>query len=154
MSKTAKARNATSGSPFDIDEMDVEPTVAFVGAGVGGAIRHGMNMGIGRLMGTHFPWHTFVINISGSLVIGEKGSIYSDSDYHGTYTLLPARYAALDGAFLVQAASGGAALAAGTSLKNVDGTSLIGARLVAGCSRLFCCLIVGGCLCHVQHSCK
>ena len=44
--------------------------VVFVGAGVGGAIRHGMNMGIGRLMGTHFPWHTFVINIVGSLVMG------------------------------------------------------------------------------------
>jgi len=26
---------------------------------------------------------------SGSLVIGEKGSVYSDNDYHGTYTLLP-----------------------------------------------------------------
>ena len=44
--------------------------VVFVGAGVGGAIRHGLNMGIGRLMGTHFPWHTFAINIVGSLVMG------------------------------------------------------------------------------------
>ena len=44
--------------------------VVFVGAGVGGAIRHGMNIGVGRLMGTHFPWHTFVINIVGSLVMG------------------------------------------------------------------------------------
>jgi CrcB protein len=44
--------------------------VVFVGAGVGGAIRHGLNMGIGRVMGTHFPWHTFAINIVGSLVMG------------------------------------------------------------------------------------
>jgi len=44
--------------------------VVFVGAGIGGAIRHGLNMGIGRLMGTHFPWHTFAINIVGSLVMG------------------------------------------------------------------------------------
>ena len=44
--------------------------VVFVGAGVGGAIRHGMNIGIGHLLGTHFPWHTFVINIVGSLVMG------------------------------------------------------------------------------------
>jgi len=44
--------------------------VVFVGAGVGGAIRHGMNIWVARLIGTHFPWHTFVINIVGSLVMG------------------------------------------------------------------------------------
>lgn len=44
--------------------------VVFVGAGVGGAIRHFMNIHVARLMGTHFPWYTFVINISGSLVMG------------------------------------------------------------------------------------
>ena len=44
--------------------------VVFVGAGVGGAIRHAMNIWVAQLMGTHFPWHTFVINVSGSLVMG------------------------------------------------------------------------------------
>jgi CrcB protein len=44
--------------------------VVFVGAGIGGAIRHGMNIWVARLLGTHFPWHTFVINILGSLVMG------------------------------------------------------------------------------------
>ncbi len=44
--------------------------VVFVGAGIGGAIRHAMNIWVARLMGTHFPWHTFLINISGSLVMG------------------------------------------------------------------------------------
>jgi CrcB protein len=44
--------------------------VVFVGAGVGGAIRHGTNIWVARLLGTHFPWHTFVINIVGSLVMG------------------------------------------------------------------------------------
>jgi|SRR6185436_12809237 len=44
--------------------------VVFVGAGVGGAIRHGMNIWVARLLGTHFPWHTFAINITGSLVMG------------------------------------------------------------------------------------
>ena len=44
--------------------------VVFVGAGVGGAIRHAMNIWVARFMGTHFPWHTFVINITGSLVMG------------------------------------------------------------------------------------
>jgi CrcB protein len=44
--------------------------VVFIGAGVGGAIRHAMNIWVARFMGTHFPWHTFAINISGSLVMG------------------------------------------------------------------------------------
>ena len=44
--------------------------VVFVGAGVGGTIRHGMNIWVARLLGTHFPWHTFVINIVGSTVMG------------------------------------------------------------------------------------
>lgn len=44
--------------------------VVFVGAGIGGAVRHGMNIWVARFMGTHFPWHTFFINILGSLVMG------------------------------------------------------------------------------------
>ena len=44
--------------------------VVFVGAGIGGSIRHGMNIWVAHFLGTHFPWHTFVINILGSLVMG------------------------------------------------------------------------------------
>jgi len=44
--------------------------VVFIGAGVGGSIRHGMNIWVARLLGTHFPSHTFIINIVGSLVMG------------------------------------------------------------------------------------
>lgn len=44
--------------------------VVFVGAGVGGVIRHGTNIGVARLLGTHFPSHTLIINIVGSLVMG------------------------------------------------------------------------------------
>ena len=44
--------------------------VVFVGAGVGGTLRHAMNIWVARLMGTHFPWHTLVINITGSLIMG------------------------------------------------------------------------------------
>lgn len=44
--------------------------VVFVGAGIGGAARHGMNIWVARLMGTHFPWHTLAINILGSIVMG------------------------------------------------------------------------------------
>lgn len=44
--------------------------VVFVGAGIGGSVRHGMNIWVAHFLGTHFPWHTFVINILGSLVMG------------------------------------------------------------------------------------
>jgi CrcB protein len=44
--------------------------VVFVGAGIGGSIRHGLNIWLARLLGTHFPSHTFIINIVGSLVMG------------------------------------------------------------------------------------
>jgi CrcB protein len=44
--------------------------VVFMGAGVGGALRHGMNIWVAHLLGTHFPWHTFLINILGSLAMG------------------------------------------------------------------------------------
>jgi CrcB protein len=44
--------------------------VVFLGAGVGGAMRHAMNIWIARFAGTHFPLHTLVINVSGSLVMG------------------------------------------------------------------------------------
>ena len=44
--------------------------VVFVGAGVGGMLRHFMNIWVARFAGTHFPMHTFVINITGSMVMG------------------------------------------------------------------------------------
>jgi crcB protein len=44
--------------------------VVFIGAGIGGSIRHGMNIWVARFMGTHFPYHTLVINIVGSLAMG------------------------------------------------------------------------------------
>lgn len=44
--------------------------VVFVGAGMGGMIRHGTNIGIARWLGTGFPSHTLIINIVGSLIMG------------------------------------------------------------------------------------
>jgi CrcB protein len=44
--------------------------VVFVGAGLGGAARHGINIWAGRLLGTHFPAGTLIINIVGSLLMG------------------------------------------------------------------------------------
>ena len=44
--------------------------VIFIGAGVGGTLRHFMNVSIARIAGTHFPYHTLAINITGSMVMG------------------------------------------------------------------------------------
>ena len=44
--------------------------VVFVGAGLGGTLRHFANIWIARLAGTHFPMHTLVINVTGSMVMG------------------------------------------------------------------------------------
>jgi CrcB protein len=44
--------------------------IVFFGAGLGGCLRHAMNLLAARALGTQFPWGTFLINISGSLVMG------------------------------------------------------------------------------------
>lgn len=44
--------------------------IVFLGAGFGGALRHGVNLAAARLLGTGFPWGTFAINLAGSLAMG------------------------------------------------------------------------------------
>ncbi|WP_454629877.1 fluoride efflux transporter CrcB [Bradyrhizobium cenepequi] len=44
--------------------------LVFVGAGIGGALRHGVNLSTARTFGTGFPYGTLTVNIVGSLVMG------------------------------------------------------------------------------------
>jgi CrcB protein len=44
--------------------------IVFLGGGLGAALRHGINLGIARLLGTGFPHATFFINVTGSFVMG------------------------------------------------------------------------------------
>jgi len=44
--------------------------LVFVGGGLGAMFRHFINTLSGRLLGTAFPYHTFFINVSGSIVMG------------------------------------------------------------------------------------
>jgi CrcB protein len=44
--------------------------IVFLGAGIGGALRHGVNVGAVRLFGLHFPYGTLIVNVAGSFAIG------------------------------------------------------------------------------------
>ena len=44
--------------------------IVFIGGGIGTAIRHGVNIGIGRLLGGGFPFATALINVTGSFIMG------------------------------------------------------------------------------------
>jgi len=44
--------------------------LVFFGGGLGASLRHTINVGCARACGTNFPYGTFVINITGSTVMG------------------------------------------------------------------------------------
>jgi CrcB protein len=44
--------------------------IVFLGAGIGGALRHGVNVGAARLFGYGFPLGTLIVNVAGSFLMG------------------------------------------------------------------------------------
>ena len=44
--------------------------IVFIGAGIGGALRHGVNVGAARLFGLGFPYGTLIVNVAGSFLMG------------------------------------------------------------------------------------
>ena len=44
--------------------------LVFLGAGIGGALRHGVNLATARAFGIAFPWGTLTVNVVGSFAMG------------------------------------------------------------------------------------
>jgi fluoride exporter len=44
--------------------------VVALGSAIGGALRHAVNVGSARLMGTGWPYGTFTVNVAGSFTMG------------------------------------------------------------------------------------
>ena len=44
--------------------------IVFLGAGIGGALRHGVNVGSARMFGYGFPFGTLIVNVVGSFAMG------------------------------------------------------------------------------------
>jgi fluoride exporter len=44
--------------------------LVFIGAGLGGALRHAANLACAHAFGAAFPWGTLVVNVLGSLLMG------------------------------------------------------------------------------------
>ena len=48
------------------------PTVVWValGGAIGSVARYGVNVWSGRMLGSEFPWHTFIVNVAGCFTMG------------------------------------------------------------------------------------
>lgn len=44
--------------------------LVFIGGGLGASLRHTINVAFTRTLGTAFPYHTFFINVTGSIIMG------------------------------------------------------------------------------------
>ena len=51
--------------------------IVFLGAGVGGALRHGVNVWAARLLGYGFPFGTLIVNVGGSLAMGALAGYFA-----------------------------------------------------------------------------
>lgn len=51
--------------------------IVFLGGGVGAALRHGVNLASALLLGTAFPYHTLLENVTGSFVMGALAGYFA-----------------------------------------------------------------------------
>jgi CrcB protein len=96
-----------------------------IGGAIGSAARYGVNVWSGRMLGSEFPWHTFIVNVFGcfamgvlvelmalKLNVGNDTRAFLTTGILGGFTTFSAY--SLDFAVLVERKSYGAALAYGT----------------------------------------
>jgi CrcB protein len=62
--------------------------IVFLGAGVGGAMRHGLNVGAARLFGFGFPYGTLIVNVLGSFLMGALAGYFAFRPGIGQHTRL------------------------------------------------------------------
>jgi CrcB protein len=51
--------------------------IVFLGAGIGGALRHGVNVGASRMFGYGFPLGTLIVNVAGSFLMGALAGYFA-----------------------------------------------------------------------------
>ena len=51
--------------------------IVFIGAGIGGALRHGVNIAATRIFGLGFPYGTLIVNVVGSFVMGALAGYFA-----------------------------------------------------------------------------
>jgi CrcB protein len=53
-----------------VEKLEMNYVLVFIGGGVGSSLRYMVNVVCPRLFGMAFPYHTFIINITGSTIMG------------------------------------------------------------------------------------
>ena len=51
--------------------------IVFLGAGIGGALRHGVNVAAVRVFGYGFPFGTLIVNVAGSFLMGALAGYFA-----------------------------------------------------------------------------
>src|SRR5450631_525104 len=68
--KLAAKPVGSGGSSRMREKLEMNYLLVFIGGGLGASLRHAVNMICARGLGTAFPYGTFIINISGSTIMG------------------------------------------------------------------------------------